>query len=280
MKNKSTELENFAYVDFEFTCSNKMKEFQDRKHINEIMSVGIGISQKGKLIDTFYETVKPIYNPKLTSFCKELTRLTQEEIDKSRGVVEVLCDAFDFVEKYKVNSLIVFGNQDRENLKREIYWHKKEVDKEVLKKLNKFASKIQNKQSQICQRILKETIIISLNDCKQLLNIPGEIQHNALSDAIDLSKVDYQSLHKTISEKSRREYLEKRKEEIRYKQLRRVKDESIICKTNEDKEIREEIKNVVNYLKEKNSEGDIMEPIKMNAIIDDLLFLVREEDEE
>ena len=266
-----------VYADFEFTCADRKEDWQDEQHMYEVLSIGLVIVKGQEEIDTFYRTVKPIYNPKLTSFCKELTRLTQEEIAGSKNLLEVLQEANMFLEQYKPRQIYVFGSQDKEYLKRELYWHRKEWGEKNYKEAQRFVSKITNIQYYICTRLLKEEINMSLSDCKELLNISGNVVHHALQDARDLAAVDYYSKRRFIPAAVRQQYIDKKRQEMKYRQYRRVKQEAFVCNTEEDKTMFFIIKKVAAYIEQKNKEDKILDPLKAKAIEDDLLALVQNE---
>lgn len=48
------------------------------------------VDTKCEYIDTFREFIKPIHNPILSEFCKELTAITQEEVDNGDTFQNVL----------------------------------------------------------------------------------------------------------------------------------------------------------------------------------------------
>lgn len=70
---------NYIIVDLEATCEKDNKAFQ-----NEIIEIGaVKVSETLQALDKFSSFVKPILNPVLSDFCKELTSITQEDIDKA-----------------------------------------------------------------------------------------------------------------------------------------------------------------------------------------------------
>ena len=73
-------------VDLEATCSEN-KDIE-----NEIIEIGAVKIIDGKVVDTFGQFVRPIFNPILTDFCKELTTIQQEDVDKAENFPEVLAD--------------------------------------------------------------------------------------------------------------------------------------------------------------------------------------------
>ena len=70
-------MKTIIIVDLEATCSEK------RDIENEIIEIGAVKIQNNVVVSTFNEFVKPILNPVLTDFCKELTTISQEDVDKA-----------------------------------------------------------------------------------------------------------------------------------------------------------------------------------------------------
>lgn len=72
---------NFIILDLEATCwqGNKMGRQQ------EIIEIGAyQINGYGDWIDDFQAFVKPIQNPRLSTYCKDLTGITQEQINRAK----------------------------------------------------------------------------------------------------------------------------------------------------------------------------------------------------
>jgi inhibitor of KinA sporulation pathway (predicted exonuclease) len=72
--------------DLEATCwSGSEREGK----IMEIIEVGaVKIDENGNVIDEFNCFVKPKLNPQLSDFCNQLTSITQQEVDNSKGFEE------------------------------------------------------------------------------------------------------------------------------------------------------------------------------------------------
>jgi len=70
-------------VDLEATCWKNPKEKR-----NEIIEIG-AVSSNGTEFQRF---IKPIENPILSDFCKELTHITQEDIDNAKTFNEVMSE--------------------------------------------------------------------------------------------------------------------------------------------------------------------------------------------
>lgn len=261
--NKALQYENYAFVDFEFTCSDKIKDFKNRKHIGEVLSVGLVICDKnGNIIEKFYETVKPKYNYKLTPFCINLTKLDQEEINESRNLPNVLSSAMKVINKYNVKVIYSFGTSDYLQTKRDIDNY---TGHALYKRSAKFVNMIKNCQKTVVSRLIGQMTEISLNDCKSLLDIDGEVEHNALSDAIDLSQIYFKSIFLPPSNKKVTEYKEKKEIIYKYKQYRNFKEEQLNLNDDEKNSIIE----ACNILKSNNK----VDKIKIKAIVDDLFTL-------
>lgn len=69
---------NYIVFDLEATCEDPMIDPDFDKEIIEIGAVKI---KNGKIEDTFDVFVKPIKKPILTDFCKNLTHISQEDVD-------------------------------------------------------------------------------------------------------------------------------------------------------------------------------------------------------
>ena len=91
MNRNNTAKKKFYYAcfDAEYTCFMEQDAFFDREHSGELLSVGLVICDKNfNLVRTYYSPIHPIYNTKLTGYCKELTGLTQKEIDDAPSYEE------------------------------------------------------------------------------------------------------------------------------------------------------------------------------------------------
>lgn len=70
---------NYIIFDLEATC-----ERDDREFPKEIIEIGAVMVNKNKeIISEFNVFVKPVINPTLTDFCKELTSIRQRDVDNA-----------------------------------------------------------------------------------------------------------------------------------------------------------------------------------------------------
>jgi inhibitor of KinA sporulation pathway (predicted exonuclease) len=99
--------------DLEATCEDKSKvKFYD----NETIEIGAVKVQDGKVIDEFQAFIKPIKNKNLTVFCKELTKISQDDIDNAKGFKEVIQSFKDWVDG---SELCSWGFYDRKQFEKD-----------------------------------------------------------------------------------------------------------------------------------------------------------------
>lgn len=76
---------NYIVLDLEATCDD-IVEIQ-----NETIEIGaVKINEKGEIVDSFERFIKPLLNPILSEFCKNLTHITQKDIDEAESFPIVL----------------------------------------------------------------------------------------------------------------------------------------------------------------------------------------------
>lgn len=84
-------------VDLEATCCEN-NEFERNKM--EIIEIGaVLLNENFETVGLFQSFVKPIYNPVLTDFCKNLTGIKQEEVDGADKFSDVIVKFYTFLER-------------------------------------------------------------------------------------------------------------------------------------------------------------------------------------
>ena len=156
-----------------------------------ILSIGAVIcDNKLKVIDTYYKTVKPILNEHLSDFCKELTGITQEEIDNSDDLNTISLEIIEILNKYNIKNALVWGGGDFTSVNYDFKLHREqELPCNNIKKLKK---NIKNIEPYLTERINIPTHIGLMNVVKKLeIDTENLNNHNALDDAVLLSKLFY-----------------------------------------------------------------------------------------
>eukprot|EP00833_Pecoramyces_ruminatium_P015383 jgi/Orpsp1_1/1189415/evm.model.d7180000071872.1 len=82
----------YCIIDFEATCDYDKPGLKREDYPNEIIQFPAVLieSSSACIVNTFNRYVKPTCNPILTSYCKNLTHITQEQIDSSDDFIKVL----------------------------------------------------------------------------------------------------------------------------------------------------------------------------------------------
>lgn len=246
--------EYVMFYDSEFNCPD------EKSSIQEIISIGAIIcDMDGNEKSRFYSTVKPIKTPRLTKRCKELTFLSQAEIDMSENLYWVCKRFCEWYEEYNVTSIYTLGKSDSIQLKKSMQIHKQH------KYIQRIANELKDIRPIFEKRIDKSISVLSLSNLKAICGLDMRVSHNALLDAIDLKDVYFKLMSgeydKELVQKINHEQIEKQ----RYKQARNVKNQKIF--------VSEEIMNakdkLVTFLQENDDSADI-DKIVLKAIIDDL----------
>lgn len=73
-------------LDFEATCSDTGRV--DPQEVIEFPSVLLDLAT-GEVVDEFASFVRPVHHPQLSSFCRELTTITQADVDAAPPFAEV-----------------------------------------------------------------------------------------------------------------------------------------------------------------------------------------------
>ncbi len=100
----------YIVFDLEATCWEKGMKYQ-----NETIEIGaLKINKEGKVESEFQRFIKPIRYPILSEFCKELTSITQEQIDSAAHYYEVIEDFKTWIEcNEKDYALCSWGHYDK-----------------------------------------------------------------------------------------------------------------------------------------------------------------------
>lgn len=115
----------YFVVDIEATCWERRKV----KDNNEIIEIGVvACSNDGIVLDTYQSFVRPVISPRISKFCKELTKIRQEWIDAAQPLGVVIPSMKKWAkDKLQVESSdylwTAFGNWDESCLKRDCDRH-------------------------------------------------------------------------------------------------------------------------------------------------------------
>lgn len=99
-----------ACIDLEATCDPDWS--LDEMEIIEIGAVLCGLD--GIEISRFQTFVRPSQRPVLTEFCKDLTKITQEQVDEAPGLVEAFIMLCEWAEWCEPKCWISWGQFDED----------------------------------------------------------------------------------------------------------------------------------------------------------------------
>ena len=148
----------------------------------EIIEIGAVKIHDGVIVDTFEMFIKPIVNPTLTDFIKDLTGIQQEDVDDAKNFRE----AYDEIREWFLDHhLISIGTFDQEQMLYEI-------------KINcihdyTFSNQFVENYIDLKRMFKKATFsprTYGLDDMMDILNIePEGVAHRALTDSINAAKI-------------------------------------------------------------------------------------------
>jgi len=141
--------------------------------------------------DTFYSTIKPNNNSILSGFCKDITKLTQEQINNSKDFKTVLREFENWVGG--TNTIFIsWGREDIRALKRD-----NKNNGARLQIVNRIRNKHIDFQKEFSVYKLKSKNVISLIKAIEQYNFRLEgVQHNPKDDSINTAKVYLQYINK------------------------------------------------------------------------------------
>jgi len=108
---------NYIVIDLEATCTDGKEKIR-----NEIIEIGaVKIDKNLNIIEEFQRFVKPVENPLLTEFCKDLTKIKQIDVDNAENFGVVCAEFIKFIgEGY---TLCSWGFYDKSQLTKDCILH-------------------------------------------------------------------------------------------------------------------------------------------------------------
>ena len=171
---------NVLVIDLEATCSSDKTITGSNMEIIEVGACWV--NPGGEILDTFQTFIRPVVNRILTPFCRQLTTITQSQVDGAPTFDQVAPLLQEFAHKHHEQCSVwaSWGNYDRSQFEYDSARHRVEnpvahLPHANLKKL--FAKKRRIKQ-------------VGMMGALQIAGIEhtGE-HHRALDDAINISKL-------------------------------------------------------------------------------------------
>ena len=104
-------------IDFDATCLENAKP--DPQEVIQVCANILHVGNDFQKPSTFHSFVKPIYHSILSEFCKDLTGITQEQVDSAKHFPQIFRELCDWYKEYILDhdcadntAWITFGNWD------------------------------------------------------------------------------------------------------------------------------------------------------------------------
>lgn len=116
------ETTHYLVIDVEATCDDKNSIRRDEMEIIEIGAVLCDVETL-QPVDEFQSFVRPVRHPLLTPFCRSLTHITQEQVDKAPKFPEALGALIEKV--WKPGTIFCsWGGYDQKQFRQDCAYHK------------------------------------------------------------------------------------------------------------------------------------------------------------
>jgi 3'-5' exoribonuclease 1 len=116
---------NFIIYDLEATCWLG----RPPHGVNEVIEIGAyKVNELGEDLGVFSRFIKPTVNPLLSDFCKKLTSIKQDDVDRAKNFIGVIQDFQDWIDMDEDYLLCSWGKFDIQLLKNDCMLHKLETD--------------------------------------------------------------------------------------------------------------------------------------------------------
>lgn len=167
-------------IDVEATCDDEKKIPVEEMEIIEIGA--IWVLADGSILDCFESCVRPIRHPTLTPFCKALTGISQNEVDRAELFSVVMQSFENFLTAYRHEGTVwaSWGNYDRKQIDQDCELHNISNPLAQLEHIN------------LKQRFATARRIKQVGMAKALEIVGLTLQgphHRALSDAKNISRL-------------------------------------------------------------------------------------------
>lgn len=112
MRNKQ-----YLIIDLEATCCTR-NEFP--RSDMEIIEIGcVIVDETYTILGTFARFVKPALNPQLTEYCRNLTNISQDDIDRAPALPNVLIELRQWMSLFDISEWGSWGMFDRKQINAE-----------------------------------------------------------------------------------------------------------------------------------------------------------------
>lgn len=109
-------------IDIEATCSKREEVPRDEMEIIEIGAVVV--DETGVVLAEFQSFARPVRHPQLTTFCQELTTISQQQVDEADDFPSVMAKFGDWIGDHGGKATFAsWGDFDRKQFHRDCEFH-------------------------------------------------------------------------------------------------------------------------------------------------------------
>ena len=169
----------YLVIDLEATCCDKKTI---RRHEMEIIEIGAVMveSETLEIISEFQTFIKPVRNPNLTYFCRELTHIKQKDVDNAPLFKEAIKNLQKWLYQYDNFIFGSWGDYDRKQIEQDCNYHK------IAYPIN--ASHINIKKQFSDTQGLKKRL--GMKQALEYVNLPLDgTHHRGIDDARNIAKL-------------------------------------------------------------------------------------------
>ncbi len=118
---------NYIVFDLEATCW----EFRRASHKQEVIEIGaLKLDEYAQVTEVFCRFIQPVFHPTLSPFCKKLTSIEQEDVEKAKEYREVVEEFQEWIGLFDDEEYVLcsWGFFDRKILENNCALHKMDID--------------------------------------------------------------------------------------------------------------------------------------------------------
>jgi len=120
---KNPQYNYYLVIDLEATCCDLKTIARHQMEMIEIGAVMVD-TKTLKVVREFQTFIKPIRYPLLTDFCRELTKITQENVDNAPLFPEAINNFKQWLYQYDKFIFCSWGDYDRKQFEQDCQYHK------------------------------------------------------------------------------------------------------------------------------------------------------------
>lgn len=115
--------DHYLVIDLEATCCNDDLFPRHEMEIIEIGAVMVPADTQAA-VSEFQTFIKPVRHAELTDFCRELTTITQHDVDSAPGFIDAMQSLTEWAAEFAPYTFCSWGDYDRKQFLGDCQFHK------------------------------------------------------------------------------------------------------------------------------------------------------------